>query len=171
MFKMNEFRIFAHGDDFDVDRYLSTATLKPDYVWRRGDQRRYACVKSEHETSGVEFTLGDGWKVPLQDQEDIALAYLQAHREELRALAKFPGVDTFIVGLQYVCKLDGGILGFVVGPSSQLMWHALNAGVRPNYYVSFDRTKLDQEMEEMLTKAVNLTRRERPTKRSRQKAT
>lgn len=146
---MNHFSIFAHGDDFDVDAFLVRTKLKPDHVWRRGDQRRYACVESKHETSGVEFVLGDGWKVPLSDQEDIALAYLKEHREALRKLANFSGVETFILGLQYVCRLNSSILGFVVGPDSQLMWHALDAGVQPSYYVSFDRTDLDKEIEEL----------------------
>jgi hypothetical protein len=147
MFKMNEFRIFAHGEKFDVDAFLHSTTLKADYIWRRGDQRKYACVESKHETSGVEFLLGDGWSAPFPEQEDIAIAYLKQHRDELKALAQFPGVETFTLGLQYICKLDGGILGFYLGPSARLMWHCLDIGIEPGYYVSFDRSKLDGEME------------------------
>src|SRR5437870_1063267 len=135
--EMNHFSIFAHGDKFNVDEFLARSALRPDYVWRRGDQRSYACVESKHETSGVEFVLGNGWEVPFQEQEDIALAYLEAHRDELRMLSQFPGVETFILGLQYICKLHEGLLGLCAGPSSQLMWHALDIGVLPNYYVSF----------------------------------
>jgi hypothetical protein len=138
---MNEFRLFAHGEAFDVDAFLAKTTLRPDRVWRRGDQRRYACVESKHPTSGVEFFLGDGWVVPLPDQEAMAIAYLKARRDELRALAQFPGVETFILGFQYVCELDGGLLGFCLGPSAQLMWHALDTGVQPNYYVMLDRRR------------------------------
>src|SRR5437870_5565577 len=69
---MNHFSIFAHGDKFNVDEFLARSALRPDYVWRRGDQRSYACVESKHETSGVEFALGNGWEVPFQEQEDIA---------------------------------------------------------------------------------------------------
>src|SRR5262249_49464062 len=125
---MNEFHLFAHGEAFDVDAFLQASTLRPDYVWRRGDQRRYACVESRHETSGVEFVLGNGLVVPFPEQEQIAIAYLKAHRDELRALAQFPGVETFILGLQYVCELDESIVGFCMGPSAILMWHALDIG-------------------------------------------
>src|ERR1700758_3293389 len=118
---VNEFRIFAHGDAFDVDSFLATTRLRPDFVWRRGDQRRYACVESKHETSGVEFTLGDGWTLPFREQERTAIEYLKAHREELRLLGKYPGVETFILGLQYVCKLNESILGFCQGVSTPLM--------------------------------------------------
>jgi hypothetical protein len=72
---MNEFRLFAHGVEFDVDAFLASTTLRPDYVWRRGDQRRYACVESRHPTSGLVLVLGDGQKVPLFEQEKTKLPW------------------------------------------------------------------------------------------------
>ena len=156
---MNEFRIFAHGDTFDVDAFLPATTLRPDYVWRRGDQRRYACVASKHDTSGVQFSLGEGWKVPFREQEGIAIAYLKAHREELKALAHYPGVETFILGLQYICKLNDSILGLCLGPSSQLMWHCVEIGVRPNYYVSFDRSCWETEADALRKRVEELEMR------------
>ena len=135
----NEFRIFAHGKAFDVDAWLATTTVRPDYVWRRGDQKRYACGPSEHPTSGVEFVLGDGLAVPYNEQEQIAVTYIQTHRNELRALAQFPGVETFILGLQYILELDESLIGFCIGPSRQLMWHALDVGIEPTCYVGLNR--------------------------------
>lgn len=136
---MNEFRLFAHGKAFDVDAFLKLTSLRPDYVWRREDQRRYSCVESRHTTSGVEFVLGDGLTVPFLEQERIAVAYLEAHRDELRALAQFPGADTFILGLQYRMALESNVIGFCLGPSAQLMWHCLDVGCEPTYYVILDR--------------------------------
>ncbi|MBA3315808.1 MAG: hypothetical protein M3552_06575 [Planctomycetota bacterium] len=136
---MNEFRLFAHGVAFDVDAFLASSTLRPDYVWRRGDQRRYSCVESRHPTSGVEFVLGDGLTVPFLEQEAIAVAYLKAHQDELRALVKAPGADTVILGLQYRTAFERNVIGFSLGPSASLMWHCLNVGVRPVYYVTLDR--------------------------------
>lgn len=131
---MNEFQLFAHGEAFDVDAFLASTTLRPDFVWRRGDQRQYACVESRHPTSGVAFVLGDGLTVPFFEQENIALAYLKAHRDELQELARYPGVDTFILGLQYMFEND--VMGFCVGPSTQLMRHCLDVGCEPTYYVA-----------------------------------
>jgi hypothetical protein len=130
----NDFRIFAHGDDFDVDLYLTTSTLHPDQVWRR----RHLGL-----TSGVVFTLGDGLSLRFDDQEKIAIAYLKANRDELRALAKFKGTETFILGFQYVCKLAEPHVGFCLSPSSELMWHALDTGIRPVFYVTLDRLQED----------------------------
>jgi hypothetical protein len=120
------FHIFAHGETFDVDAFLATSTIHPDYVWRRVPR----------ETSGIEIFLGDGREISLVDQEDLAIAYLKTHRDELRALAQFPGVDTFILGLVWICKPE--CLGFCVGPSPQLMWQALDIGILPQYYVTID---------------------------------
>lgn len=136
---MNEFRLFAHGESFDVDAFLASSTLRPDYVWRRGEQRRYYCSESRHPTSGVEFVLGNGLTVPFLEQESIAVAYLQDHRDELRALSRLQGVDTFILGLQYHGEFDNNTFGFCLGPSLRLMWHCLEVGCEPTYYVSIDR--------------------------------
>lgn len=143
----NYFSIFAHGERFDPDAFLKTSALRPDRIWRRGDLRPCACVESRHETSGVEFTLGDGWAVPFHKQEEAAISYLHAHQAELRALGKFPGVETFILGFEYVCKLNEGVLGMCMGPSAHLMSQALDIGLRPTYYVSFDCTQIDAELE------------------------
>ncbi|HVC95500.1 MAG TPA: hypothetical protein VND64_17525 [Pirellulales bacterium] len=136
---MNEFRLFAHGEAFDVDTFLASTTLRPDYVWRRGDQRRYSCVESRHPTSGVEFQLGDGLTVPFLEQEEIAVAYMKAHRDQLRALAQSPGAESFILGLQYQTAFESSVIGFALGPSTWLMWHCLDIGCRPVYYITLSR--------------------------------
>jgi hypothetical protein len=147
---MNEFRLFAHGDAFDVDAFLASTTLRPDYIWRRGDQRRYACIESSHPTSGIELVLGDGRKIPLFEQQKIAIEYLSANREALQALAAYPGVTAFILGLQYYIQLDPSTVGLCMGPSPWLMWHCLDIGVWPTFYVSLDRRhewESDQDVE------------------------
>ena len=136
---MNEFRLFAHGEAFDVDAFLASTTLRPDYVWRRGGRRRYSCIESRYPTSGVEIRLGDGLTIPLPDQEAMAIAYLKAHRDELSALARVPGADTFILGLQYRTAFESNVIGFTLAPSAQLMQHCLDVGCVPVYYVTLDR--------------------------------
>ena len=136
---MLEFRLFAHGAAFDVDAFLASTTLIPDFVWRHGDQRRYACIDSRHVTSGVEFLLGDGATVPLPEQECIAVAYLETHRDALRALARCPGVDAFILGLQYRTTVESNVIGFSLGPSGQLMRCCSDVGCEPVYYVTLER--------------------------------
>jgi hypothetical protein len=118
---MDQFKIFAHGESFEVDVFLATTTILPDFIWRRGDQKQHSCVESKHSTSGIEILLGDGRAVPFLEQEGIAIEYLKAHRDELRALAAFSGVETFILGLQYNIELDETLTGFCMGPSASLM--------------------------------------------------
>lgn len=136
---MNDFHVIAHGEAFDVDAFLATTTLRPDFVWRRGDQRRSACFESKHETSGIEFDLGDGLSISLWEQEHIAIAWLQEHRDELRALGQFPGARVFILSLQYFFKLDPGTIGFWVDPCPPLMRHCLDIGIHLTYHVRLDR--------------------------------
>ena len=137
---MNHFTLFAHGEAFDVDAYVSKTSLRFDHVWRRGDQRRYACVPSKHPTSGVERVLGDGSAIPLPQQQDIAVEFLSQNRRALLELAGQPGVDTFVLGLHYEIKLREGIVGVCMGPSDELMKLALDLRIKPNFYVVLDRS-------------------------------
>jgi hypothetical protein len=120
------FHIIAHGDKFDVDAFMATSSLRPDYVWRRGPSG----------TTGIELFLGDGRQIRLIDQEDAAVTYLNTHKEELKALACFPGVDTFILGLVWICSPEQIV--FSVGPSAELMQLALDIGIFPLYYCTID---------------------------------
>lgn len=122
------FHIFAHGPTFDVGAFLATSTLRPDFVWRR----------EAPVTSGVEFFLGNGRAIRLRDQEEIAITYLKAHREELRALAKFSGVNAFRLGLVYIAKLDGSASGVCLWWNPELMSRALDIGITPAYYITYD---------------------------------
>lgn len=135
---MNDFHILAHGEEFDVNAFLATTTLRPDLVWRRGDQRS-ACSKSRHSTSGFQLSLGDGLSVSLWDQEKMALAYLQDNQEELRSLRLCPGLKFLILSLNYFFKLDPSTVGFWVDPSRPLMRHCLDIGVHLTYHVRLDR--------------------------------
>ena len=136
---MSQFCLFAHGEEFGVDAFLATTTLRPDLVWRLGDECRSACFESGHETSGIQIVLGAGQSLPLWDQEAIAIAYLKEHRDELRALGELSGVRVFNMDLQYNFKLSPNTVGFWVEPAAPLMRHALDVGVRLSYYVRLDR--------------------------------
>jgi hypothetical protein len=121
--------ILVHGEAFDVDAFLANSTLRPDFVWRR----------KAPVTGGMEFFLGDGRAIRLRDQENIAIAYLRAHRDELRAVAAFPGVDAFILGLVYIAKLEEGATGVALDWPPELMQSALDVGITPIHYVTYDR--------------------------------
>lgn len=128
------FHIFALGETFDVDRFLATSKLDPDYVWRH---------KGNGPTNGLELLLGDAQAIPLTEQEEIAAAYLKAHRADLRALAQFPGVEALNLGLVY--RLPLGATGCAPGPPRKLMLHALDAGVTPHYYVTLEGRQVESQ--------------------------
>lgn len=138
---MNHFTIFAHGESFDVDSFLSETSLVMNHVWRRNDRRRHPFVDSKYLTSGIEIELGDGFIIPFLEQERIAIKYIKANKNELRIIGTFPGVNTFILGLQYILKVDSNIVGFSMGPSAELMKIALEIGLIPNYYVTIDHSR------------------------------
>ena len=117
------FHIFALGESFDVDAFLGQSSLQPDFVWRQ---------MGNGPTNGLELVLGDADTATLRQQEEIAVNYLREHRDELRRLACFPGVEALNLGLVY--RVGPNVTGFCLGPSRALMVQALDSGVRPNYY-------------------------------------
>ncbi|MBL8297709.1 MAG: hypothetical protein JNN30_05100 [Rhodanobacteraceae bacterium] len=133
---MNEFRLFAHGVEFDADAYLASAPLKFDGVWRKGGSGH-----APPNSRGVFKVLGDGRGLPVFEQERIAIEYLSANREALKALAQHPQVTTFILGFQYHIVLKVNTIGFCMGPPALLMWYCLDIGISPTYYVSLDRER------------------------------
>ncbi|HEV2324989.1 MAG TPA: hypothetical protein VGS10_13650 [Terracidiphilus sp.] len=126
------FHIFALGEKFDVDAFLSQSTLRSTCVWRQ---------MGNGPTNGLELLLGDAQSLRLPEQEKIAIDYLKEHREELRALGNFPGVEALNLGFQY--RAPSRAIGVCVGPSKGLMFHALEAGVRVNYYITLPRHRAD----------------------------
>ena len=130
---MNQFQLFALGTDFDPDAYIASTSLDFDGVWRKGE------IRADHpKSSGVYKVLGDGLVVPFADQERIAINYLQANEDALKALSQHPHVTRFVLGLQYNFVPEVGLQAFSLGPSDLLMWHCLNTGISPVYYVTLD---------------------------------
>jgi hypothetical protein len=125
------FELFAHGDEFDAKAYLKSASLDFDRVWHRRE--------SGSRTSGVGKRLGDGAVISLDEQQRVAIEYLSTNRDSLRELANFPGVATFILGLQYNTSVAEGLRGFCMSPSPALMLQALDIGIQPTFYVVLHR--------------------------------
>lgn len=73
------------------------------------------------------------------EQDDTAVLYMKEHREHLLELARFPGVESFSLGLEAVIQFAENHLGTVLGPSRDLMAHALELGLKLNFYFSFTR--------------------------------
>jgi hypothetical protein len=124
---MSFFKLFAHGEGFDVDAYAKSATIAFDRVWHAGE----GCYK----TNGIEKSLGNGAELDMSAQDRIASEFLEEHEEALALLAKYPGVDTFILGLQYRIELSPGLCGFCMSASHRLMHAALRTGVDVTFYV------------------------------------
>ncbi len=127
------FELLAHGEEFDVDTYLKSASIDFDNVWHRRE--------GGPATSGVGRRMGDGAAIEVNEQQRIAIEYLSTHSDALRQLANFPGVTTFILGLQYNVEIDKNVRGFCVSPFASLMWHAIDVGIRPTFYVVFKRPR------------------------------
>ena len=131
----------VHGETLDVDALQARSTFEFDYVWRRG---KYKLTDTDAipATSGVEKHLGDGRSLPIAEQEEIACAFFETHRDALRELAAFSGADIRILGLHRSVNVRRAI-GVSVGIGSRLMRAALETGFEPVCYVWFDRPSSD----------------------------
>jgi hypothetical protein len=136
---MNRFVIVAHGEDFDVDAFLPSTPLRPTHVWRRGEQKRYACGESYHKTSGIEIELGDGRTLTTNEQQRIAAAFLDANRESLLALKRIPEATYFFLGLQFRKEIRREVVGTCFSISPRLMRVAAEIDIKVTVYLDLIR--------------------------------
>ena len=129
----NCFKIFALGEDFDVNAYKDKSTMVATRCWRRGEPKKGR--GSPYPTSGIEYEIGGGNALSPFEQERLAIEFIEKHRDELRALGQFPGVAHFTLGMQYVKAAQCNLVGFAIGVSPCLMWHLLNIGCGLTNYV------------------------------------
>ena len=119
--EMDEFRFFALGESFDVGEFLAKCPLEPSYVWRKGEKKRYSCIGTPYPTSGLEFRIGNGDKYSFHDQQGLAVAFIEMHRDVLSALSAFPGVTHSTLGLEYPVRLEENVVCFSMNTSTRLM--------------------------------------------------
>ena len=138
-FRLRNRHKFGNEALFDVAAFLAATSLVPTSIQRKGDRKNSARFPSYFENSAVIFELGDGRSLSWQEQEATAIAFLKEHREELRTLAQFPGVERFELGLRYFSIADPSLIMFCVQASSQLMWHLLDTGCSVMWLITLDR--------------------------------
>lgn len=124
-------RLFAQGEELDVDACVRQTALAISRTWRRGEISDAPLPA----TSGVEIVLDEGRDLSIFEQERIAVAYLRAEHEALSALARFPGVTSFILALQLPVDVDEGLTGFTTSLSFALMKECLELRIAPTVYV------------------------------------
>lgn len=136
---MDEFRFFALGESFDVGAFLAKCPLEPSYVWRKGEKKRYSCIGTPYPTSGLEFRIGNRDKYSFYDQQGLAIAFIETHRDVLSELSAFPGVTHSTLGLEYPVRLEENFLGFSISASTRLMRLLIEVGFGLTHYVAIER--------------------------------
>jgi hypothetical protein len=143
---MNQFQILAHGQSVDVDALAQSTILRADHVWRRRDYNPDASGKRGPATSGMRIILGNGLELGVEEQDRIATEFLEANREALSQLGRFPGISHFALGLQFRIDVDASVLGACVPVSARLMRIAGEIGMRVAIYIDLNRCDwLEQE--------------------------
>ena len=127
----------------DVDAFLPTTSLTITKVWRRGDLRGHpAFIQDSYPHNGVVIDLSPSETLSLCEQDRIATEYLEHNEEQLKHIAKFPGVETFTLALQSHVLLKPGLIGWAESFSLRLLYFALRIGISPNVYVNLDWSEL-----------------------------
>lgn len=129
----NYFRLFALGDDFNVDSYIVSSPLKFSQVWYRG--------VGSYKSNGVEIELGDGRILNTAEQEQIASRFLAENSKALHELGHRSDVTTFTVGIHYRHELHPNATGFTISPDKMLTMAAALLNAEVTYYVVFDRVE------------------------------
>jgi hypothetical protein len=135
---MSCFELFAHGKSFDPDAYLASAPGLFNEKWYKGEYGSNCPA-----TCGVRRRLGDGSVLDISEQERIAVEFLEAHRDALKELAIYPGIECFVLGLEIRTDIDRSTSAMSIGISPWLMWHTLDIGIKPVFYFLFNYREID----------------------------
>jgi hypothetical protein len=101
----------ASGEDFDVDEFLRSSSLKPCAIHRRGTPY---LAKGQprgrvHEASGLAIAVsGASWS-DLATQVTDAERFLAAHRAEILRLVHFPGVEEATLDFSLDLRIGDGV--------------------------------------------------------------
>ena len=80
----------ASGDRFDPNRFLEQSTLKPCNVFMKGERRSETSVWN---SSGITVPTIDAEIENLPKQIQDSIDFLKLHRDELKHLKQFEGID------------------------------------------------------------------------------
>jgi hypothetical protein len=136
---MNHFEILAHGESLDVDALLRSISLHPVEVWRRRDEKLAGPHRRRMATSGISVRLSHDEELAFEEQDRIAIEYLEQNRAALTALGRFPGVKYFFLGLAFGIEVDASIVGTCVSISPRLMRIAGEIGMEVTIYIDLER--------------------------------
>ncbi|MDB5335167.1 MAG: hypothetical protein JWN70_786 [Planctomycetaceae bacterium] len=139
---MNEFVLCVSGVDLDVDACLSTCPFTPVHVWRKATAKSDDGSDHGLQTSGFKIELGNA-SAGFHDQQKTATEFVRHHRNILKAMAQFPGVETFGLVLVFQVTLTSGLCGFMISSSSELSWHALDVGLSINTVVWLEQEDIN----------------------------
>jgi len=85
----------AAGKKFNVEDFLKISKLKPCAVYRKGEPRFKTKPKSHIATcSGVNIKVSNADFSNLKKQIKDTVKYLEKNKNEVKKLAKFPGLDS-----------------------------------------------------------------------------
>lgn len=98
---MDQCVIRVLGDEFDSERFLSTTTLTPSSIFRKGELRLGR--RRPATTSGFTCDVGAG---ELEEQVRLATEFISRHSADLKRLSTTTTVESFFVDFAYDCRLD-----------------------------------------------------------------
>lgn len=137
---MNQFKILAHGENFDVDLFLSTTTLRPSCVWHKGQS---SPGHRQPLTSGFDIVLGDGKALDVYAQQRIAIEYIQNNLDALKSLGESPGMEHYIVFIHQRMDITLAVVGLFTTLSRELL--KLTTAIKMDATTYVDLNRLDRQ--------------------------
>lgn len=124
---MNEFRLYAVGEFFDVDRYLSQYSINYNCIWRKGE--------GSYTNSGFAKYLGNEFKLDICEQETIAIRYIRQNQDALKAAVEWKNVEAVILGISPEIQIGSNTVSVCLSFSPTLVTLAGKIGLKLAFYV------------------------------------
>lgn len=115
---MNQFKIIAHGENFDVDAFLAGVSLSPSKLWHKGD---VLYGHKERDTSGFEIALGDGETLDNWSQQKIASEFIMANFQDLKSCGNCHGMQHYKLFIQEQVEITPDVCGIFTRLAPELL--------------------------------------------------
>ena len=128
------FELFLNGQDFDVDAFVQEMGLEATQTWRRGER---PCADSDEvfQTSGMKLRLGSADELSVDEQSEIALAFLQNCSEQLQRVGDYGSEMIAAIRLHHHQTEDA--LGELVGIPAPLVRLADAIGLEVDLFIEY----------------------------------
>lgn len=127
----------ANGEDFGVDEFLEQTSLSPCHTYRKGQPKSPSQKRGKvWSSSGLNINVSDAEFSDLQGQIQDAMVFLKKHKQAIRNLCEYEGVENVCLDFGIEQRENAKIQFEYFPPALITLAGRLGLGIEISFYPS-----------------------------------